>query len=394
MASNKNGETAANIAMAAHKMTGPEQPAGRREETVYELMPPTRVNGWKFGNLSDRIAQIVCVLTPQGQGQYFNPYWEAYTGLSEGQSLDFGWMRAFHREDLDNFRKLLRRPVEPGGWEFEARLKRATDGSYRRHLCRCSVLTDQPDGVINLVICWTDVEEWRRAEARAEEQSALVGLCLRTHDEEKRKIAHSLHDNAGQYLVALQMKLDVLQRSSISGSGPTNPIVNECRELIKRCCRENRAISHLLYPPLLDDLGLESAVRLHVDGFMERTKIRVELDIEPSLGRLDRALEVALFRVVQEALLTIQRQRADRNVQVKIGAGPTSIFVEVAASGGVGFSPDRFTSLASTPSAMALPTLRQRISDVGGLFEVASPADGLVMRAVVPRRALVAQACD
>src|SRR5487761_184467 len=54
----------------------------------------------KFRNLTDYISQIVCVLTPQGQGEYFNPYWETYTGPSEGQSLDFGWMRAFHREDL------------------------------------------------------------------------------------------------------------------------------------------------------------------------------------------------------------------------------------------------------------------------------------------------------
>jgi PAS domain S-box-containing protein len=376
--------------MATHEMAGSlgafEQRMSPKDETSPGLAHPMRANDWESRNVSDCISQIVCVITAQGRGRYFNPYWETYTGLSEGQSLDFGWLEAFHREDLDSFRKLLRSPIEPGGREFEARLKLIADGSYRRHQCRCSVLNDQPDGSTSLLICCTDVEQWRRAE----EQSALLGLSLRTHEEEKRKIAHALHDSAGQYLVALQMKLDVLQRSSIAATGRKNPVVDECRELIKRCCREIRATSHLLYPPLLDDLGLETAVRLHLDGFMERRKIRVELDIESHLGRLDRTLEITLFRVVQEALATIHRKCAD-NAQIKIGGGPTSIFVEVAAPGGVEFSSDKFTPLGRTPE---LAALRQRISDVGGLFEIANSADGLVIRAVVPRRALVAHACD
>src|SRR5690349_6993692 len=276
---------------------------------------------WKSRNLTDCIAQIVCVVTPQGRGQYFNPYWESYTGLSEGQSLDLGWTRAFHREDIDGFIELLRKPLEANGCEFESRLRRESDGSYRRHLCRCSIVTNQSDGLIDLVISCTDIEEWRKTEAAASEQGTLLGLSLRTHDEEKRKIAHGLHDSAGQYLVALQMKLDSLQRCSIGNTGRKNPLVDECRELVKRCCREIRGISYLLYPPLLDDLGLESAVHLYADGLRERTKAKVELEIEPTLGRLDRDLEIALFRVVQEASANIHRQCSTKNVHIKIGAG-------------------------------------------------------------------------
>jgi PAS domain S-box-containing protein len=351
---------------------------------------------WKSRNLADCIAQIACVVTPQGRGQYFNPYWESYTGLSEGQSLDLGWTRAFHREDIDGFIEFLRRPLEANGCEFEARLRRASDGSYRRQLCRCSIVTSQSDGLINLLISCTDIENWRNAEAAAKEQGALLGLSLRTHDEEKRKIAHGLHDSAGQYMVALQMKLDNLQRCSTTGNaGRNNPLVDECRELVKRCCREIRSISYLLYPPLLDDLGLESAVHLYADGFRERTKATVELEIEPNLGRLDRDLEIALFRVVQEASANIHRQCASKNVHIKIGAGPTSVFVEIAGSGGPETSASKFAASSQTPSVICMATLlRQRILEVGGLFEIGSLADRVVMRAAVPRRALVAQACD
>jgi PAS domain S-box-containing protein len=347
-----------------------------------------------FGNLAEYISQIIYVVTPQGHGEYFNPYWEAYTGQTREDSLDHKWMGAFHREDLDAFVKRLRRAAEPVGWEIEARLRRASDGNYRRHVCRCSTLANQAGGATKLLIHCTDVEDSKSVELAAKEQGALLGLSLRTHDEEKRKIAHALQDSAGQYLVALQMKLDGMQRSAIGSTGRKNPIIDDCRELVKRCVREIRATSHLLYPALLDDLGLESAVHLHLNGFMERTKVKVESDIEPNLGRLDRDLEVALFRVAQEALATIHAQGAKKELRIKLGAAATSVFVEVAGrgvpeslSGGVLGSPHR-------PSGAALAMLRQRILEIGGLFEISSLPNGVVIQAVVPRRAVVSQACD
>ncbi len=85
---------------------------------------------------------------------------------------------------------------------------------------------------------------------------------------------------------------------------------------------------YLLHPPLLDDLGLEAAVRFHVDSFVERTKIKVELDMEANLGRLDRNVEIALFRVVQEALANIDQQAAGQNARIKIGASSSNVLVE------------------------------------------------------------------
>ena len=351
-----------------------------------------RPEGWKFENLAAHMAQIVFVVTEQGRGEYFNAYWESYTGFSEAQSSDFGWMRAFQHDDLERLTRELRRTMDSGGREFEARLRRAVDGTDRRHLCRCSVLGQHAEGG-RIVICCTDVEDWREAETRAQEQGALLALSLRAHDEEKRKTAHGLQDSAGQYLVALQMKLDGLQRSAIGSTGRKNPTVDECRELVKRCCREIRALSHLLYPPLLDDLGLESAVHLHVDGFVERTKARVELEIEPNLGRLDRDLEIALFRVVQESLANIHRQYAGAEMHVRISAGPSSAFVEVRGLAN-GVKPEKFVALSRTLLGAGLVTLRQRVEETGGVFEIVAQAGGMAVRAEVPRRAMVAQACD
>jgi signal transduction histidine kinase len=347
----------------------------------------------KSQNLAEYISQPLWVLKPNGCGEYFNAYWGSYTGLSEEESFDFGWSRAVHAEDLGNFMKLLRNSSRSADWECEIRLRHGADGSYRRHLCRCSPLANQSKGLVRLLVCCADVEEQRQAEASAREQGRLLGWCVRGHDQEKRKIAHGLHDSAGQYLVALQMKLDGLQRCSIGNTGRKNPIVDECRELVRRCSRELRGTSHLLYPPLLDDLGLESAVRLHVDGLMEKTRAKIELDIEPNLGRLDRDLEIALFRVVQEALADIFRQSGSKDAEVKIGANPASILVEVRASG-MEPQPDKFSAGLHLTSALSVAALRQRILEAGGVFEIEALANGIVVRAAVPRRAMVAQACD
>lgn len=352
----------------------------------------------KFQNLAEYISQPILVVVSNGYGEYFNAHWRSYTGVSEEESLDFGWSEALHPEDRGRFMELLRKSGGSTDCECEARLRRGFDGSYRWHLCRCSVLANQPEGLLRLLICCTDVEDWRAAEARAKERGALLGLAMRSNDQEKRKIALGLHDNAGQYLVALQMKLDGLQRCSIGNTGRKNPIVDECRELVRRCAKELRATSYLLYPPLLDDLGLESAVRLHLDGLMERARAKIELDIDPNLGRLDRDLEIALFRVVQEVLANIYqqssgRQSGNKDVEVKIGASATSVFVEVRAPV-MGPQPDKFKAGSQAPCAFGMAALRQRILDAGGAFQIDELPDNMAVRAEVPRKALIGHACD
>jgi signal transduction histidine kinase len=352
---------------------------------------PIREVESKLMNLADFQPQPVWVVAPDGSADYFNLYWERFTGLSEEESLHFGWIRALHADDVDAFLKQLRNAADHG-FEFEVRLKGAGEGRYRRHLCRSSLLPNGSERLAKLLISCVDVEDWRSFRDAAQEQAALLGFSLRAYDEERRKTAHAIHDSAGQYLIALQMKLDGLQRGSENGAGKS-PFVDECRELVKRCSRELRAISYLLHPPLLDDLGLESAVRFHVDSFVERTKIKVELDIEPNLGRLDRDLEIALFRVVQEALTNVNRQDAGQSARIKISASSSNVHVEVEASAGMTSLRGTFPASPRSSSGLGIAITRERIRQIGGTFEVSS-SPGIMIRAVVPRRALVAHACD
>jgi PAS domain S-box-containing protein len=140
-------------------------------------------------NLAEYISQPILVVGSNGYGEYFNTQWRSYTGLSEEESLDFGWSQALHPEDRGNFMRLLRNSGRSGDWEYETRLRRGSDGSYRQQLCRCTVLANQSEGLLRLLVCCTDVEDWREAEAKAKERGALLRLAMRSNDQEKRKIA-------------------------------------------------------------------------------------------------------------------------------------------------------------------------------------------------------------
>jgi signal transduction histidine kinase len=83
--------------------------------------------------------------------------------------------------------------------------------------------------------------------------------------------------------------------------------IQESIGLVQELSRELRTISHLLHPPLLDEVGLASGLRSYLDGFTERSKIRVDLEIPEDLGRLPQDLETAIFQIVQECLTNIHR---------------------------------------------------------------------------------------
>ena len=99
----------------------------------------------------------------------------------------------------------------------------------------------------------------------------------------------------------------------------------ELTVLVQQVSSEIRTISHLLHPPLLDLAGLTSALRWYVDGFSERSKIKVDLEIPPDFGRLSSETEIAIFRIVQECLTNIHRHSRSAVAVIRLrreGNGP------------------------------------------------------------------------
>jgi PAS domain S-box-containing protein len=140
-----------------------------------------------------------------------------------------------------------------------------------------------------------EIVERKRAEKNLQE---LTGLLLRTQDEERRRMALELHDHAGQSLAALNMNLSALQRATGQMDNRIIRLAEESKQISSDLSTEIRTLSYLLHPPLLDESGISSALQWFVDGFSERSGIKVDLNLPENLGRLPRELELVIFRVV------------------------------------------------------------------------------------------------
>ncbi len=207
--------------------------------------------------------------------------------------------------------------------------------------------------------------------------AALPGRILRLHDEERRKIARELHDTTAQNLAALAMNITMLRQAAAT-EGRALEIIDECASLTEQCLREVRALSYQLHPPLLDEFGLEAAMRAYTDVFTRRSNIQVALNFPKGGRRLGAAVESALFRIAQEALDNIDRHsgsaKAELTLQVSgerreltirdYGRGLDEQQPELA---GIGFA-----------------SMAERARQLGGWLEINAADPGTIVRVVIP----------
>jgi PAS domain S-box-containing protein len=227
-----------------------------------------------------------------------------------------------------------------------------------------------------------DVTERVRAE---EELQRLSGQLLRLQDEERRRIARDLHDSTGQDLVALATTLSQLHASIPSSSRRLRKLASQCRALADQCVREVRTLSYLLHPPMLDEAGLEDAIRYYAGGFTERTGIRVELEISPHLGRMKPDAEMALFRVVQESLTNIQRHSGSSQARIRIERDPGMITLEISdKGGGIPGNLRRQNGKLSFGLGVGIPSMHERVKLIGGKLDIESNSSGTTVRATIP----------
>ena len=179
------------------------------------------------------------------------------------------------------------------------------------------------------------------------------------------------------------MGVDQLSRR-LAHDPSTSENVNEISSLLNRAIVETRTISHLLHPPLLDEIGLESALAVYTDGFAKRSGIAVTMGVAPDLGRLDSDIETALFRVVQECLLNVHRHSQSTTASVSLAPENGDIKLQVRDEG-VGMTPPE--SPDTTGLGVGLLGIRERIRQLDGKLEIVSAkGKGTLVVATVPNR--------
>lgn len=206
---------------------------------------------------------------------------------------------------------------------------------------------------------------------------------LRVQDDERRRIARDLHDSTGQTLTALKLELAGIEREC-EGRNPQLALrLACCIEDARQISDELRTISYLLHPPLLDELGLASALRWYVDGFEKRSGIAVSLELNIN-GRQTAEMETMLFRVVQECLINIHRHSGSAVASIRLSQTERQFTMEVEDEGR-GMNAGELSAIGSGETiGVGLRGMRERISEFGGELEVLSTPQGTKVRAVIP----------
>jgi len=211
----------------------------------------------------------------------------------------------------------------------------------------------------------------------------LSARLLQLQDDERRRIARELHDSVGQTLAALTMNL-AAARTDLERLASTAIALADSESLVQEMSTEVRTISHLLHPPLLDEAGLLSAVRWYVDGFAQRSKIHVDLDLPDDFGRLSRELETAIFRVVQECLTNVHRHSGSPIAKIRFRRHDDEVSVEVEDRG-KGIAPEKQDEMASHGMpGVGIRGMRERLRQLGGILEMNSNGSGTVVIARLP----------
>ena len=194
-------------------------------------------------------------------------------------------------------------------------------------------------------------------------------------------MARDLHDTTAQNLVAALLDIDRLTARLVLDDA-SGELVEEVRKLIELSLQEIRTLSYLLHPPLLDELGLPSALRWFVRGFENRSGITIALTIEDDMERLPPPVESALFRVIQEALTNIHRHSESATAEIRLTRSAQEVVLEIADQGR-GIATDDGSAIDIASLGLGISGMRVRLHQLGGELVIHSTGQGTTVRAAI-----------
>ena len=231
----------------------------------------------------------------------------------------------------------------------------------------------------------------RQMEMLNGELRSLSARLMATQDEERRRIARDLHDSVGQLVGILSMNNSLALTEAEKLSPAAGDALRQNIALIQQLSSEIRTISHLLHPPLLDEIGLLPAIQMFAEGFAERSKVEVAVDLAPEIGRLAPNVEISIFRIVQECLTNVYRHSGSKTACIKIWPSDGEMLTLQVSDQGKGIPSERRISMSlGTSHGVGVSGMRERVRELGGTLEIQSSESGTTVTAVFPLTGAVA----
>jgi PAS domain S-box-containing protein len=220
-------------------------------------------------------------------------------------------------------------------------------------------------------------------ERRNSELRDLSGRLMESQDVERRHIARELHDSAGQTLAALGMSLARLAQDAKNNPDQLAKGIEDAEGLVQHLTQEIRTTSYLLHPPMLDEVGISSALSWYVQGLAERSGLEIDLKVPENVGRLPTEMELLIFRLVQESLTNIHRHSGSKTALIRIERQENNVHVEVEDQGR-GMSPERLAEIQSQGTGVGIRGMRERVRHFRGDLVIESNDSGTRVYATLP----------
>jgi PAS domain S-box-containing protein len=333
-----------------------------------------------------------------GSRDYISDRFYDFTGAPPGSANGFGWLDYVYPEDKDKAMAEWMRCVESGAnYEAEYRLQ-SRDGDYRWFRSRAAPIRDMDGKIIKWYGTCSDIQDSKLLEQSIRDDAAelekmvdrrtneLRRLSIRLmmmQDQERRRLARDLHDGLGQELAVAKMVLDRMILQNSKSAEPPEEAWTQASSIIDNAIQQVRTMSHLLHPPLLDEVGLLSALAWYVEGLAKRSGIETSLEVQPEdFPRLGADVETAVFRIVQEALTNVFRHSEAGKVWITLTQREGTIVVAVRDDGkGIA---RRIAELQPDSVGVGIGGMKQRAKELGGELRLTNMHPGTVVELMIP----------
>jgi PAS domain S-box-containing protein len=338
------------------------------------------------------------IFSSQGDGhyEYVSDRFREYTGTSADSGDNVSWLDYVHPDDVERSKAGWIESVQAGAhYEAEYRL-RSQDGAYRWFRSRAVPIRNQEGRIVKWYGTCSDIHDSKCLEQsirdnaielekmvdrRTDELRRLSVRLMTMQDQERRRIARDLHDGLGQELAVAKMVLDKMFLEK--PAQPQDQTWVQASSIIDRAIQEVRTMSHLLHPPLLDEVGLQSALSWYVEGLAKRSGIEAILDVQPpDFPRLSPAVETAVFRIVQEALTNVFRHSEAHKVWITMSQKDQAIVVSVRDDG-IGID-KKIAELRPDSVGVGIGGMNQRAREFGGELRLKNADPGTLLELMIP----------
>jgi signal transduction histidine kinase len=221
--------------------------------------------------------------------------------------------------------------------------------------------------------------ELQRSRDRLREMTARF---LTLQDDERRRLARELHDTTAQNVSMIIVNIELLYRDEFSSPAARAKLA-ECAELARQSLQEVRTFSYVLHPPLLEELGVFTALRLFIEGFSERSGIAVDLDLPDRAVRMPRDLETTIFRVIQESLSNVSKHSHSSRARVRVAVDSGGICINVEDDGS-GLPPFDEDTLQPAKIGVGIGSMQERVKLCGGRLQLHSRGSGTQLQVSLP----------